>query len=924
MSSQAALLHSNLDSGHVSKKQLILVDGSGYIFRAFHALPPLVRSDGTPVGAVLGFTNMLLKLLEDYEDAHFVVIFDAARKNFRNDIYPDYKANREDPPPELIPQFSLIREACKAFNVPSIEMEGYEADDLIATYALKGLESGAEVKIVSSDKDLMQLVEPGVSMYDPMKNKSIGEAEVLEKFGVSPDKVIDVQALAGDKSDNIPGVEGIGIKTAAELINLYGSLEELLERVHEIKQPKRRERLETQSDLARVSKELVTLKKDVPLDFSLEEFERKEFDLSSVQNFLQEQSFKNLLTRLQSKYDFKEVKPATKPVQTNYELVTTKEALEKWVGACADQGYFAIDTETNSLDAMRADLVGISLALAPGKACYIPLNHKIQTEGFDFGEEAKEKIPQLSLSIVVEALKDLLVSPSVLKIGQNIKFDMHVLASVGLSVAPIEDTMVMSYVLEGARHGHSMDELAKLYLDKETISYKEVTTKGKSQITFDYVDLESATNYAAEDADITLQLYTHLRKRLQQEGLLSFYTRIEQKLISVLFKMEEEGILLDPQILKKLSHEFLSQMSVLEQEILELTGESFNIASPKQLGEVLFEKLNLPGGKKGKSGAYSTSADVLETLDTEGHAVAGKIIEWRGLSKLKSTYTDTLTDQINPKTKRVHTSFAMTLTSTGRLSSSNPNLQNIPIRTEDGKKIRRAFISKPGSQLVSLDYSQIELRLLAHVAEMESLRDSFARGEDIHRRTASQVFNLPLEEVDSAHRRKAKAINFGIIYGISAFGLAKQLGIAQKEAAHYIDIYFEQYPGIQDYMEKTKAFAREKGYVETIFGRRCYINDINAKGPGRSFAERQAINAPLQGSAADIIKKAMVGVHNLLLDKTDAKMILQVHDELVFEIEEGKVAQYIPLLKQEMEKVVSLSVPLTVEAGQGKTWEDAH
>lgn len=892
--------------------QIYLVDGSGYIFRAFHALPPLTRPDGTPIGAVLGFTNMLIKLLKEQNPDYLVVIFDAGRENFRNQIYPAYKANREETPPELIPQFSLIRQACDAFDVPYIEKEGYEADDLIATYAHS---QPGEVTIVSSDKDLMQLVGGSVRMLDPIKNRLIGVEEVKEKFGVPPEQVVDVQALAGDPTDNVPGIPGIGIKTAAELIQIYGTLENLLAHAGEIKQPKRRESLLTHADNARISKELVKLKDDVPGAELLESFAVKPFHPAKAFTFLKEQNFNALIHRLERET------PSTSQEKASYELVQDIETLKKWIEHIHIVGFTAFDTETTSLDAMEAQLVGISLSTESTKACYVPLGHR--------GEERDLLNPgttphQIPLKEALTLLKPLLEDPGVLKIGQNIKYDSLVLKKYGIDLRPVDDTMVISYVLEGAQHGHGMDELAKLHFDYNTIKYQDVVGSGRNQVTFDKVSLENALHYAAEDADITYRLYSLLKPRIFTEHQSTVYETLERPLIPVLVDMEYRGIRVDPIILKKLSGEFEKRLEDIEKQIHADIGETFNLASPKQLGDVLFEKLKLPSGKKGKTGAYGTSAEVLESLSEQGFPIADKLLEWRQLSKLKSTYTDTLARQINPKTGRVHTSYAMTATSTGRLASSDPNLQNIPIRSEEGKKIRSAFLASSGMKLLSVDYSQIELRLLAHMADLPELQKAFKEGKDIHAETASQVFGTPLAEMTSELRQRAKAINFGIIYGISPFGLARQLGISRESAAQYIQTYFKCYPGIQSYMERMKQEARERGYVTTLLGRRCFIPDIHSRDPNRrSFAERQAINAPLQGGNADIIKKVMIQLNHLFKEKhLETHMLLQVHDELIFEIMENDLERAEACIVTTMQSIVSLSVPLVVETNVGNTWAD--
>jgi DNA polymerase-1 len=894
------------------KPQIYLVDGSGYIFRAFHALPPLTRPDGLQIGAVLGFTNMLIKLLKEKNPDYLVVVFDAARENYRNKIYPAYKANRQETPPELIPQFSLIRQACVAFDVPYIEQEGFEADDLIATYAHS---QEGDVTIVSSDKDLMQLVGETVHMLDPIKNRIIGREEVKEKFGVFPEQVIDVQALAGDPSDNIPGVPGIGVKTAAELIQRYGTLENLLENLDEITQPKRRETLKGNIALARISKDLVKLKDDVPVTQTLQSFAVKPFEPEKAFEFLKEQHFTALMHRLE-----KEIAPLPTSIG-NYELVQDVPALKKWIENIHIIGHVAFATETTSSDAMTAQLVGISLATKAGEACYIPLGHigqdpDLLTPGTD--------LKQIPLDEALAFLKPILESPSILKIGQNIKYDALVLKKYGVEVTPIEDTMVLSYILEGTKHGHDRDELAKLYLDYTPLKYQDVVGSGRSQVPFNKVPLDKALNFAAENADVTLRLYTVLKPRLLSEKQCTVYETLERPLIPVLVEMEWRGIKVEGSILKKLSFEFEKRLADIEHNIQEEAGALFNVASPKQLGEILFEKLKLPGGKKGKAGAYSTSAEVLESLSEQGFVLADKLLEWRQLAKLKSTYTDTLPRQINPQTGRVHTSYAMAATSTGRLASSEPNLQNIPIRKEEGKKIRSAFLAGPGMKLLSVDYSQIELRLLAHMANLPQLQKAFREGKDIHTETASHVFGVPLKDITPELRYRAKAINFGIIYGISPYGLARQLGISRENANQYIQSYFTHYPGIQEYMERMKQTAREKGYVTTLLGRRCYIQDILSRDPSRkNFAERQAINAPLQGGNADIVKKAMIKLNRLFKENhLEAHMLLQVHDELIFEIAEETLEKAKDLIVHTMESIVQLSIPLVVEASIGNTWAE--
>jgi DNA polymerase I len=921
------------------ERHLYLVDGSGYIFRAYHALPPLSRADGTPTGAVAGFCNMLNKLVEDAEaDPEidlFCVVFDAARKTFRNDIYAEYKANRPPPPEDLVPQFALIKDASRAFNLATVEMPGFEADDVIATYARLAREQGVRVTIVSSDKDLMQLVRDGVEMLDPMKSRRIGPAEVVERFGVGPDKVVEVQALAGDSTDNVPGVPGIGVKTAAQLIEEYGDLETLLARAEEIKQPKRRQNLIEHAEMARVSRKLVELKDDVPVPYGVEQLALKPADPEVLGAFLAENELSRLLARVQAKHGAAGSMPATAmaagpapdPTARAYSLVDTLEALEGWIARARAAGYLAFDTETTSLDAMAAALVGCSMALLPGEACYVPLGHRgARAEGtLDLGDGAAAP-RQIPLEQALARLKPLLEAPDVLKIGQNIKYDALVLKRYGIEVAPVDDTMLLSYVTEGGLHGHGMDELSELHLGVKPIPFKEVAGSGKTAISFAQVPLDKAMEYAAEDADITLQLYGVLKPRLLAQHMVTVYETLERPLIPVLVEMEHAGVRVDPAVLSRLSGDFAQRMGGLEEEIKQLAGEDFNIGSPKQLGEILFEKMSLPGGRKGKTGAWGTGADVLEDLAAQGHDLPARVLDWRQLSKLKSTYTDALQTQINPETRRVHTSYAMAATSTGRLASTDPNLQNIPVRTEEGRKIRRAFVAAEGCKLVSADYSQIELRVLAHIADIEALKQAFRDGHDIHAMTASQVFGVPMEKMDAATRRSAKAINFGIIYGISAFGLARNLAIPQGEAKAYIDAYFERYPGIRDYMERTKGFCRQHGYVETLFGRRIHMPGINEKNPARrNFHERAAINAPIQGSAADIIRRAMVRIPGALeAARLGARMLLQVHDELIFDVPEAEVEATRALVARVMSAAAHLEVPLIVDTGVGDNWDQAH
>lgn len=940
------------------KHRIYLVDGSGYIFRAYFAMirgrGPITRSDGTPTGAVLGFSNMLFKLIQDTQRdgrvSHLAVIFDTSRKTFRSDIYPEYKANRDAPPDDLIPQFPLVREATRAFNVPAIEKEGFEADDIIATYAAQARAKDMECVIVSSDKDLMQLVGGDVTMLDPMKNKVIGVDEVHEKFGAGPEAVIDIQSLAGDSVDNVPGVPGIGIKTAALLINEYGDLDTLLDRAEEIPQKGRREKLIEHAEMARVSRDLVTLKKDVELDIDVMDLRVELPEAAPLTKFLKENEFKQLTGRVLEFFgeDFRqevanlpddepeETETATPAVEIDYETVLDMASLESWIAEARHVGYVAVDTETTGLNAMQASLVGVSLCIHPGKACYIPLGHvspKAQ-EGFDFdgeGDQAKDDGPvQLPMTDALAVLKPLLEDPGVLKIGQNIKYDQVILGQVGIDLGPIDDTMLLSYCQEAGLHGHGMDELSRLHFNITPIPFKEVAGTGKSQITFAEVPIDKATEYAAEDADITLRLHQVLRPGLAKAKSVSLYETIERPLVPVIASMEQEGVKVDAAFLSKLSDDFGTRMAELVVEIHDLAGEEFNVGSPKQLGEILFDKMGLSGGKKGKTGAYTTDVNVLEGLAADGVELARKVLDWRQLSKLKSTYTDALQAQINPKTGRIHTSFSLAAASTGRLASTDPNIQNIPIRTEEGRKLRQAFIAEPGHKLISADYSQIELRLLAHIADIGSLKEAFEQGLDIHAKTASQVFDVPLEGMDPMMRRSAKAINFGIIYGISAFGLARQLDVSRTEAQGYINSYFVQYPGIRHYMDTTKEFCREHGYVETVFGRRVHLPGINDKnGAHRGFSERAAINAPIQGSAADIIKRAMIRLPGALKEANlSARMLLQVHDELIFEVPEAEVPDTASLIKTVMEGAAlparEISVPLTVDAGVGDNWGEAH
>ena len=926
---------------------VILIDGSGYIFRAYHALPPMTRPDGTPVNAVYGYTSMLLKLVDDSDADYLAVIFDTARKTFRSEIYKEYKANRPPPPEDLIPQFSLIRDATRAFGLPQAELEGYEADDLIATYARQAADAGNRVTIVSSDKDLMQLVDDNISMMDPMKGTPISYPEVEKRFGVKPDKVIDIQSLAGDSTDNVPGVPGIGVKTAALLIDEYGDLDTLLERAGEIKQTKRRENLIEFADLARVSRELVTLKQDVPVEAAYDSFVLQEPDPGNLIGFLEEQGFKTILARVKAELardghlidddDGATAAASDAVAEGGYALIQDEAALAAWIAAAQKQGVVAVDTETNSLDSLRAELVGVSLSVAEpvagARACYIPLGHVApKAQGaLDLGGEgdgaASDGAPkQIPLKKAVAALKPLLEDRGVLKIAHNAKYDSEVFARQGIHMGPIDDTMLLSYVLDGGAHGHGLDELTLLHIGRTNIKFTEVCGTGKNQIGFAEVPLDKALDYAAEDADVTLALHRILKPRLVTDHMATVYETIERPLVDVLEEMETHGIKVDATELKRLSNDFEKRIADLGAEIHKLAGHDFNVGSPKQLGEILFDEMGMPGGKKGKTGAYATGADILEGLAAQGHDLPARVLDWRQLSKLKSTYTDALLGQISPETGRVHTSYAQAIASTGRLSSNDPNLQNIPIRTEEGRKIRKAFVAEKGHVLLSADYSQIELRLLAHVADITPLKEAFHEGADIHAATASEVFGIPLDQLDGPTRNRAKAINFGIIYGISPFGLARQLAIPQKDAKTYIEAYFEKYPGVRDYMEEKKEAARTDGFVTTIFGRKVHVPGINDKNPARrNFMERAAINAPLQGAAADIIKRAMIRMPKALTRAgLKAKMLLQVHDELIFEVPEKELEKTTKVVTDTMEAAAHLSVPLVCETGIGSSWDEAH
>ena len=926
---------------------LHLIDGSGFIFRAYHALPPLTRkSDGLPVGAVSGFCNMLYKFVEDQKgiDAptHVGVIFDAKGKTFRSDIYPDYKANRPPAPEDLVPQFPLTRDATRAFNLACVEQAGLEADDIIATLATQARDNGGRVTIISSDKDLMQLVGNGVDMLDAMKNKRIDSDGVYEKFGVKPDRVIDVQSLAGDSVDNVPGAPGIGIKTAALLINEYGDLDNLLERAQEIKQPKRRDTLITFADQIRVSRELVTLKTDADIGVSLDELEVNEPDPTKILEFLSEMEFRTLTNRIAAnlgvnppdedelnnvnfnkEFDYNEV---LKPFDASiYSCVRDLASLNEWILKIKTRGWVAVDTETTGLDDMIAELVGICLCVEVGEACYIPLNHKVGDDDLFGGNKLAKD--QISLDDALDLLKPILEDPAIIKVGQNIKYDMKILSRYNINISPVDDTMLLSYSLHGGAHNHGMDSLSNRYLNHTPISIKSILGSGKSAITFDQVPISEAINYAAEDADITLRLWKFFKPQLHKNNVTKVYESLERPLVPVLANMERNGIKVDRDTLSRMSNSFAQKMAGLEAEIFQLAGRNFNVGSPKQLGEVLFDELEIPGGKRGKTGAYATGAEILEDLTVEGYELPSKVLDWRQLSKLKSTYTDALQDHINIETGRVHTSYSMAGTSTGRLSSTDPNLQNIPIRSEDGRKIREAFICEEGSILLSLDYSQIELRILAQIAELDALKEAFFQGQDIHALTASQMFDVPLEGMDPMIRRQAKAINFGIIYGISGYGLARNLRIPRKEAQSFIDKYFERFPGIKDYMESTVNFAKENGYVETLFGRRIHTPEINTRGPQAGFSKRAAINAPIQGTAADVIRRAMIRMPEAIAG-LPAKMLLQVHDELLFEVSRDAVNETILVVKEIMENAavpaIKMDVPLIVDAGQGRNWAEAH
>ena len=913
-----------------------LIDGSGYIFRAYYALPPLSRkSDGLPTGAVSGFCSMLFKLLEDsraddsiHKPTHFAVIFDSARKNFRNDIYSEYKANRAEAPDDLAPQFEYIRKSVEAFNLPSIELINYEADDLIATYAKKITSAGAKVTVISSDKDLMQLVSDKIRLYDPMKSKVIGEKEVLEKFGVKPSQVIDVQSLAGDSSDNVPGVPGIGVKTAAELINKYKNLDTLLKKASEIPQNKRRETLIENKDKALLSRQLVTLKDDVPVKDEPSSFVFKDVNKKNLFNFLREIEFNRLLSQAISFYGEENIsnssdklinkKKISKIDTTLYKSILNEKDLDKLIKILNEKSLIAVDTETSSLNPLEADLVGISFSYAPNKAFYIPLAHK--------------KIKNLKKEIVIKKIKPILEDPSIKKVGQNIKYDYIILKNYGIEIETVEDTMLLSYTLDAGNNRHNMDTLSEIHLGHKTISYKELVGTGKKQLNFSDINLEEATKYAAEDADVTLRLYNLLLDRVNNEKLYKIYDIFEKPLIKLLSRLEINGIKVDDTYLKKLSKKFEGKLKKIEKEIYKISGKEFNIGSPKQLGEIIYNDLKIAKLKKTKKGSLATSAKILEDLALTGHKFPNLILDWRQISKLKSTYTDALQDHINKKTKRVHTSFLLAATNTGRLASSDPNLQNIPIKTIDGKEIRKAFIAEKNNILISADYNQIEMRILADMADVKELKKAFKNNQDIHSLTASQVFGVPINKVNDEYRRKAKAINFGIIYGITQYGLAKQIAVSNQEALDFINAYFKKFPEIKEYMNSTIKACRRQGYVTNIFGRRIHLRGINDKNFSvRSFQERAAINAPIQGSAADIIRLAMIKIDKILEEdkKNKAKMLLQIHDELIFECSKNEESQIKKIIKDAMVSVSTsdhhmFSIPLEVSINSGNNWGEAH
>ena len=921
-----------------NQKHLFLIDGSGYIFRAYYALPPLTRkSDGLPVGAVSGFCNMLYSFLEKARagnsmdtPSHLAVIFDSARKNFRNDIYKEYKGNRSDAPEDLIPQFDYIRKAVKAFNLPSIELQNYEADDLIATYKIQAKKEKIKLTIVSSDKDLMQLVDQDTYMLDTMKDKHIGIDEVKEKFGVPPEKVIDVQSLAGDSVDNVPGVPGIGIKTAAELINQFGSLDELLKKAETIKQPKRRQALLDNKSNALISRELVTLKNDVPVKETINDFILKPFDKEKIFSFLDEMEFTKIKKRIEQTYGMSETnfKPSSAVVkkslknEAGFNIIYDKKEIETILAKADDQGFFAVDTETNSLDSQKAELVGVSLAVNENQAYYIPVGHK--------NKDDKEIKKQIKIEDLIKILKPYLEDETIKKVGQNIKYDLKIFKKYGIHLKSFEDTMLLSYALDSGLNRHNLDILAKIHLDHENIKYKDVAGTGKSEVTFDQVKIIDSYRYACEDADVTLKLYNIFKERLVKEKCFHVYENLEIPLVDVLARMECQGIKIDKKILSQLSETFAKNLKVLEKKIYKIAGEEFNIGSTKQLGDILYEKLKISGTKKTKKGNFATNVNVLEDLAGKGHEFPKLVLDWRQKSKLKNTYTDTLPEHIDPKTKRVHTSFLLAATTTGRLASSDPNLQNIPIKSKEGKEIRSAFVAESGYSIISADYSQIEMRVLAHVGDVKELKKAFRNNEDIHSITASQIFDCDIKKINEDMRRKAKAINFGIIYGISSYGLAKQISVSNPEAEQFLFSYFKKFPEIKDYMQETLKFCRKHGYVKTMFERKCHFPNINDKNHTlKSFQERAAINAPIQGAAADITRYAMINIDKKILEKKiKSKLLVQIHDELLFESKDNDVKKEITLIKNEMENAIdkdfNFSVPLIVDANSAKNWNDAH
>ena len=928
----------NIKSMSIQNKHLYLIDGSGYIFRAYYALPPLTRkSDGLPVGAVSGFCNMLQKFLEqarndttDQKPSHIAVIFDSARKNFRNEIYKEYKANREDAPEDLIPQFDYIRKAVNAFNLPSIEMQGFEADDIIATFKNSAKKKKIKVTIISSDKDLMQLVDDQTNMFDPMKEKLIGPKEVEEKFGVTPDKVIDVQSLAGDSVDNIPGVPGIGIKTAAELINKFKDLDGLLKNIDKIKQPKRRQTLNDNKDKAIISKKLVTLDENVPIKNKIEDLILKPQNTKKLSDFLQEMEFSRLYKKISSSSndinqtlnDIKKAETKTQKGKNNYNIILKIDDLKKYLRVCEDRGFFVIDVETNSLNVETAELVGLSISCKEFEAIYVPLNHKSKND--------KLIKSQLSRDDVINILKPYLEDEEIIKIGQNFKFDFKIFNKFGVNVRSIEDTMLQSYSLDAGKNRHNMDLLSDLHLSHKTIKFKDIVGTGKSEITFDYVPIDIASEYACEDADITLRLYNIFKERLFKEKVLSVYENLEKPMIKILARMELAGIKIDTNILNDLSNNFKKDLSQIEKKIFKISGEKFNIGSTKQLGDILYQKLKISGTKKTKKGNFATNVSVLEDLANKGHEFPNLVLQWRQKSKLKSTYTDALPEYVDDSSKRVHTSFLLAATNTGRLASAEPNLQNIPIKTNEGKLIRSAFVSEKGYQLISADYSQIEMRVLAHMADVKELKTAFKNKEDIHNITAGQIFSKKPDEINEDMRRKAKAINFGIIYGISAYGLAKQISVSNSEADEFLTSYFKKFPEIKSYMNETLKFCKKHGYIKTLFDRKCHFQGINDKNHTiRSFQERAAINAPIQGTAADILRFAMIKIDKKINKKIiNAKLLVQIHDELLFEVKSSNTSEVSKLVVQQMEHAtepeIKFSVPLIVDINSGKNWNEAH